>query len=72
MTKSDRDSPCVKICKVDRKGYCLACFRSIGEIEAWGVMTNSKREVVSAECIVRKDVKKASNRATVARGETNG
>ena len=29
-------SPCVNLCVLDAHGYCIGCYRTMGEIAAWG------------------------------------
>ena len=30
------ESPCVNICVLDARGYCIGCYRTMTEIVAWG------------------------------------
>jgi uncharacterized protein len=39
-------SPCIKLCTLDREGFCLGCHRSIDEIARWSAMSASERRVV--------------------------
>ncbi|HEY2328888.1 MAG TPA: DUF1289 domain-containing protein [Verrucomicrobiae bacterium] len=42
-------SPCVNLCKVDRHGICLGCFRTLDEIARWMQMdARDKSAVLSA------------------------
>ena len=44
------ESPCVRVCVVDRaSGHCLGCYRTVEEIAAWGSMTPEARRAVMAE-----------------------
>jgi uncharacterized protein len=52
--RSDEDeppvpSPCISLCVMDAaRRYCKGCLRTIGEITAWGALSNDeKREVIS-------------------------
>jgi hypothetical protein len=43
-------TPCVQVCVVDGdSGLCLGCFRTLGEIAAWGTLPEQKRAEVTAE-----------------------
>jgi len=44
----DVPSPCTGVCVMDStRRLCLGCKRTLGEITAWGALTNDeKREVV--------------------------
>lgn len=39
-------SPCIKLCTLDREGFCLGCHRSIDEIARWSAMSVAERQVV--------------------------
>lgn len=44
------ETPCVNICSIDEtSGLCVGCYRTIGEIAAWGRMTNVERRRIMAE-----------------------
>jgi hypothetical protein len=42
------ESPCNRICTMDeRTGWCLGCWRTIGEIMEWGPASDErKREIL--------------------------
>ena len=43
-------TPCTKVCVVDgESGLCLGCFRTLGEIAAWGSLPEARRTAVMAE-----------------------
>jgi predicted Fe-S protein YdhL (DUF1289 family) len=43
-------SPCVDICRVDRKtGWCVACLRTAEEIRSWARMTDHRRHQILGE-----------------------
>ncbi|MDB5360321.1 MAG: hypothetical protein JWO51_1618 [Rhodospirillales bacterium] len=43
-------SPCVDICRMDRKtGWCVACLRTAAEIRGWAKMTDHRRRQILAE-----------------------
>ena len=37
------ETPCVNICKLDERGICIGCFRSLQEIAAWSRMSEAER-----------------------------
>jgi predicted Fe-S protein YdhL (DUF1289 family) len=44
------ESPCVKICEVDRpSGLCRGCGRTLAEIAGWSSLTASDRRRIMAE-----------------------
>ena len=43
-------TPCVQVCVVDGdSGLCLGCFRTLGEIAAWGGLPEETRAALMAE-----------------------
>ena len=36
-------SPCTGVCRLDGRGYCMGCQRSMGEIARWGTMPDTER-----------------------------
>jgi predicted Fe-S protein YdhL (DUF1289 family) len=36
-------SPCINICKLDERGYCSGCLRSLAEIACWSSMSTTER-----------------------------
>ena len=49
-------SPCVKICALDgASGLCVGCFRTLGEIAAWGGLDPAERARIMAELPARRD-----------------
>jgi predicted Fe-S protein YdhL (DUF1289 family) len=44
------ESPCVKICDIDRpSGLCRGCGRTLAEIARWSALTGSERRQIMAE-----------------------
>lgn len=41
-------SPCVKLCRLDSRGICSGCFRTLAEIACWNRMTEPERSRVMA------------------------
>jgi uncharacterized protein len=36
-------SPCIGICQLDSRGYCLGCYRTGDEIARWRGMSDAER-----------------------------
>jgi hypothetical protein len=36
-------SPCTNICKLDKKGICVGCFRTIDEIKNWRTFSEQQK-----------------------------
>jgi len=36
-------SPCVGVCRLDPRGYCLGCYRTGDEIARWRSMSDTER-----------------------------
>jgi predicted Fe-S protein YdhL (DUF1289 family) len=36
-------SPCIGICQLDARGYCLGCYRTGDEIARWRGMSDAER-----------------------------
>jgi len=36
-------TPCIGICRLDDRGYCVGCRRSLDEIARWGTMSDAER-----------------------------
>ena len=42
-------SPCVDVCRLDARGLCVGCLRTIGEITEWsGASEERRREILRA------------------------
>ena len=39
-------SPCVDICRLDGRGFCTGCRRSIGEISEWPAASEARRREI--------------------------
>ena len=37
-------SPCIGICRLDTRGYCIGCLRTGEEIARWRAMDESERQ----------------------------
>lgn len=47
-------SPCVNICRIDARGRCEGCARTLDEIARWTSMTEMEREQVTGELAGRR------------------
>ncbi|HHH89504.1 MAG TPA: DUF1289 domain-containing protein [Aliiroseovarius sp.] len=62
-TRDEPDSPCIKICVLDRKsGFCLGCLRTGDEIAAWPAMSPEARRALLADLPARRDLVKPKRR----------
>lgn len=48
------DSPCVGVCQVNNKGYCLGCLRSRNERLYWHTFSNEQRGLLLKTLAARK------------------
>lgn len=47
-------SPCTLVCTMDAvTGWCLGCYRTIGEIAGWGSAGRAEREAILARVAAR-------------------
>jgi predicted Fe-S protein YdhL (DUF1289 family) len=54
MTPAPISSPCIKVCAVSgQTGLCIGCGRTLGEIAAWGAMSEAERKAIMAELPAR-------------------
>lgn len=53
------DSPCINICKLDERGVCLGCFRTLDEIARWSRMSEKEKFAVLAELHSRRPIAKS-------------
>jgi len=43
------ESPCIKVCVVDRSGHCVGCGRSLNEIASWSTLSDeARRRIMTA------------------------
>jgi predicted Fe-S protein YdhL (DUF1289 family) len=63
------DSPCVKICELDRNDVCVGCGRTRAEIAGWTSMS----DVLKAKVVEAAERRRADGgRKTVARRQIIG
>ena len=48
------ESPCIGNCCLDDSLICLGCFRSLDEINEWGIVDNQRRRVILQNTKLRK------------------
>ena len=49
-------SPCIGICRLDGRGYCIGCVRTGDEIARWRGMSDSERLRVMREVLPARKV----------------
>ena len=42
-------SPCINVCTLDMRGYCMGCLRHVDEIAGWSRMTAHEQWAVLAQ-----------------------
>lgn len=61
MSKKSAKSPCIDICKMDKKtGLCKGCLRTKQEIKGWKEFSKSERRTVLDEITLRKQLARAA------------
>lgn len=46
MPDSAVPSPCINVCRMDPRGRCEGCLRTIDEIAGWSTMSDAEKLVV--------------------------
>jgi uncharacterized protein len=46
VLKSAVPSPCIEICRLDSKGLCVGCRRTLGEIAEWSQASDARRREI--------------------------
>ena len=55
MSKSKSKSPCIDICKIDKKsGLCKGCLRTRQEIKGWKALSKPERREIIGQIALRK------------------
>ncbi|HHO59044.1 MAG TPA: DUF1289 domain-containing protein [Thiotrichales bacterium] len=54
MPSDEIASPCVRNCCLDENDVCLGCYRTIGEIIAWGEASDAKKQEILARAEQRR------------------
>lgn len=55
MSKNKSKSPCIDICKIDKKsGLCKGCLRTRQEIKGWKALSKSERREIIGDIVLRK------------------
>lgn len=53
-SRAEPQSPCVKICLIHPEAkLCTGCYRTIGEIAAWGRMSSEERREIMEQLPAR-------------------
>jgi predicted Fe-S protein YdhL (DUF1289 family) len=62
------ESPCIKVCRVDKlSGFCEGCFRTLSEIASWSEMSRQQRKAVLAVLSVRREMAEKQVKAAPVR-----
>lgn len=55
-------TPCIKVCAVSgESGLCIGCGRTLGEIAAWGGLSDAERSRIMDELPSRLEAEKAES-----------
>lgn len=54
LLASGPPSPCIGVCKMDDKGFCMGCVRTVDEIRNWSIMLPEQRNNTLARIQERK------------------
>ncbi len=52
--KSAVPSPCIEICRLDARGLCVGCRRTLGEIAEWPQAADARRREILNDLKLRK------------------
>lgn len=67
-SRTEIDSPCVRICVVHREAnICIGCYRTPGEIAAWSRMQPQERREIMAELKAREPLLRGKRRGRAGR-----
>ena len=58
---SEIESPCVRNCCLDDKDVCLGCFRTLGEILAWGEASDDRKREILVQAAKRREQRQQSS-----------
>ena len=48
MTDKEIQSPCIGVCSMDDStGFCLGCYRTMNEIQAWWDLDNAQKLAIN-------------------------
>ena len=48
-------TPCIGVCRLDARGYCIGCRRTLAEIGRWRDMSEAERLHVMRELLPARD-----------------
>lgn len=40
------ESPCIQICRIDHRGVCTGCWRTLEEITDWYKLTDLEKQTI--------------------------
>jgi predicted Fe-S protein YdhL (DUF1289 family) len=47
-------TPCIGVCRLDERGYCIGCRRSGEEIGRWPTMSDAERQRLMRDVLPRR------------------
>jgi predicted Fe-S protein YdhL (DUF1289 family) len=50
-------SPCIKVCRIEKDGYCAGCKRTIDEIREWSIISEDEQKKLLFKLAWRKKEK---------------
>jgi uncharacterized protein len=53
MPDSTVPSPCTNVCRMDARGRCEGCLRTLDEIAGWAAMSDAEKQQVWGELALR-------------------
>ena len=65
-------SPCVSICALNDKGFCIGCYRDGNEIRLWNTYSEMQKRQVLNSCLRRATLDQAFIQSSIqSSGSTN-
>jgi len=68
MTEAAAPSPCVDICRLDARGLCVGCRRTMDEITEWPRASETRRREILRELERRTPAASTRDPALTGRG----
>jgi predicted Fe-S protein YdhL (DUF1289 family) len=56
LKESSVPSPCIDICRLDARGVCIGCRRTLAEISEWSRATDERRREILSGLTDRRTV----------------
>jgi predicted Fe-S protein YdhL (DUF1289 family) len=47
------ESPCIRVCELDARGYCRGCYRTMPEIAAWSRLSAGQQQLIIGQLAAR-------------------